>query len=96
MGGVSGLDQGTDRADDAGAMDHDEPAAVVAFALDEEGSTDWWSPPPWNKKKDRASVLDVERLLRRPPAGNPASSLELAERRGESGLSVGRDGVIAD
>jgi hypothetical protein len=38
---------------------------LLQFALDEQGSTDWWSPPPWNKKKDRASVLDVERLMRR-------------------------------
>ena len=27
--------------------------------------TDWWLRPPWNRKKDRPSVLDVERLLRR-------------------------------
>jgi hypothetical protein len=33
--------------------------------LEEAGDTDWWSPPPWNKAKDRPSVLDVERLFRR-------------------------------
>jgi hypothetical protein len=38
---------------------------LLQFRLDAQGSTDWWSPPPWNKKKDRPSVLDVERLLRR-------------------------------
>ncbi len=38
---------------------------LLQFALDAEGSLDWWSPPPWNKAKDRPSVLDVERLLRR-------------------------------
>jgi hypothetical protein len=38
---------------------------LLQFRLDEEGCTNWWSPPPWNKKKDRPSVLDVERLLRR-------------------------------
>jgi len=38
---------------------------LLQFRLDAEGCTDWWSPPPWNKKKDRPSVLDVERLLRR-------------------------------
>lgn len=38
---------------------------LLQFRLDSEGSTDWWSAPPWNKKKDRPSVLDVERLLRR-------------------------------
>jgi hypothetical protein len=25
----------------------------------------WWFRPPWNRKKDRPSVLDVERLFRR-------------------------------
>jgi DDE superfamily endonuclease len=38
---------------------------LLQFRLDTEGSTDWWTAPPWNKKKDRPSVLDVERLLRR-------------------------------
>ncbi|MFO0952354.1 MAG: transposase [Isosphaeraceae bacterium] len=38
---------------------------LLQFRLEAEGCTDWWSPPPWNKKKDRPSVLDVERLLRR-------------------------------
>jgi hypothetical protein len=38
---------------------------LLQFRLDAEEYTDWWSPPPWNKKKDRPSVLDVERLLRR-------------------------------
>jgi DDE superfamily endonuclease len=38
---------------------------LLQFRLEAEGSTDWWSPPPWNKKKARPSVLDVERLLRR-------------------------------
>ena len=38
---------------------------LVQFRLDAEGCEDWWSPPPWNRKKERPSVLDVERLLRR-------------------------------
>ena len=38
---------------------------LLQFRLGEEECTDWWSPPPWNKKKDRPSILDVERLLRR-------------------------------
>ena len=38
---------------------------LLQFRLDREGCGDWWSPPPWNRKKDRPSVLDVERLLRR-------------------------------
>ncbi len=38
---------------------------LLQFRLDAEGSTEWWSAPPWNGKKDRPSVPDVERLLRR-------------------------------
>jgi hypothetical protein len=38
---------------------------LLQFLLDAEGGVDWWSPPPWNRKKDRPSVLDVGRLLRR-------------------------------
>jgi hypothetical protein len=38
---------------------------LLQFRLDEAGVPDWWSPPPWNRKKDRPSVLDAERLLRR-------------------------------
>jgi hypothetical protein len=38
---------------------------LLQFRLDAEGCPDWWSPPPWNRKKERPSVLDVERLLRR-------------------------------
>ena len=38
---------------------------LAQFRLAAEGSTDWWLRPPWNRKKDRPSVLDVERLLRR-------------------------------
>ncbi len=38
---------------------------LAQFRLEARGSTDWWLPPPWDKKKQRPSVLDVERLLRR-------------------------------
>jgi hypothetical protein len=31
--------------------------------LKEEQGDDWWFHPPWNKDKDRPSVLDVQRLL---------------------------------
>jgi hypothetical protein len=40
------------------------PLRLLQFRLDAEGCTDWWSPPPWNKKEERPSVPDVERLLR--------------------------------
>jgi len=32
--------------------------------LTAEAGDDWWLHPPWNKRKTRPSVLDVERLLR--------------------------------
>jgi hypothetical protein len=38
---------------------------LAQFRLESAGAGDWWSPPPWNKAKDRPSVLDVERLFRR-------------------------------
>jgi DDE superfamily endonuclease len=38
---------------------------LAQFHLEAAGEVDWWFRPPWNKKKDRPSVLDVERLLRR-------------------------------
>jgi hypothetical protein len=38
---------------------------LAQFRLEAAGEVDWWYRPPWNKKKDRPSVLDVERLLRR-------------------------------
>ena len=38
---------------------------LTQFRLEAAGAVDWWFPPPWNKKKDRPSVLDVERLFRR-------------------------------
>jgi DDE superfamily endonuclease len=38
---------------------------LAQFRLHEAGRVDWWFRPPWNKDKDRPSVLDVERLFRR-------------------------------
>ena len=38
---------------------------LAQFRLESAGEVDWWFRPPWNKKKDRPSVLDVERLFRR-------------------------------
>ena|SRR5208337_1389695 len=35
------------------------PFVAVTFQID------WWFRPPWNKDKDRPSVLDPERLMRR-------------------------------
>ena len=38
---------------------------LLQFRLEACGETDWWLRPPWNKRKTRPSLLDVERLLRR-------------------------------
>jgi hypothetical protein len=48
------------------------------FRPDAEGSTDWWSPPPWDKEKGRPSVLDVERPLGRHPSAWPGDEEEAA------------------
>ena len=38
---------------------------LLQFRLEACGEVGWWFRPPWNKKKDRPSVLDAERLMRR-------------------------------
>jgi len=38
---------------------------LLQFHLEESGEVDWWFRPPWNQDKDRPSVLDAERLMRR-------------------------------
>jgi len=37
---------------------------LLQFRLEEDIGDDWWLHPPWNQRKVRPSVLDVERLLR--------------------------------
>ena len=37
---------------------------LLQFQLERRGQEDWWLRPPWNKRKTRPSILDVERLLR--------------------------------
>jgi DDE superfamily endonuclease len=37
---------------------------LLQFRLEALGETDWWLRPPWNRRKTRPSILDVERLLR--------------------------------
>jgi len=36
---------------------------LLQFRLEEAEGDSWWFHPPWNKRKVRASVLDLERLL---------------------------------
>jgi hypothetical protein len=38
---------------------------LLQFRLEAAGEDDWWFRPPWHKDKDRPSVLDAERLMRR-------------------------------
>jgi DDE superfamily endonuclease len=38
---------------------------LTQFRLESGGEVDWWFRPPWDPKKDRPSVQDVERLFRR-------------------------------
>lgn len=38
---------------------------LLQFRLEAGGEVDWWFRPPWNPDKDRPSVLDAERLMRR-------------------------------
>jgi len=38
---------------------------LLQFRLEDSGEVDWWLRPPWNKDKDRPSVLDGQRLMRR-------------------------------
>jgi hypothetical protein len=37
---------------------------LLQFRLEEALGDSWWLHPPWNKRKARPSVLDLERLLR--------------------------------
>jgi hypothetical protein len=37
---------------------------LLQFRLQASDGDSWWLHPPWNKRKTRPSVLDVERLLR--------------------------------
>jgi len=38
---------------------------LLQFRLEAAGEVGWWYRPPWHKDKDRPSVLDAERLMRR-------------------------------
>ena len=38
---------------------------LLQFRMEASGEEDWWFRPPWHKDKDRPSVLDAERLMRR-------------------------------
>ncbi len=50
---------------------------LLQFRLDKIEVGEWWTAPPWNPHKDRPSVLDVERLLRRCRTGMQAGLSEM-------------------
>jgi hypothetical protein len=37
---------------------------LLQLQLEQRGQEDWWLRPPWNRRKTRPSILDLERLLR--------------------------------
>jgi DDE superfamily endonuclease len=59
---------------------------LLQFQLEEEVGDGWWLHPPWNPRKTRPSVLDVERLLRQHREGIQrclAAWLEEGEKAGQ-------------
>ena len=65
LGGVPGVDREPDRADQPVQWVTMSLLRLLQFRLEAAGEEDWWFRPPWNKDKDRPSVLDAERLMRR-------------------------------
>jgi hypothetical protein len=59
---------------------------LLQFRLEASGEGDWWYRPPWDKDKDRPSVLDAERLMRRHAA---AIRRLLSEWLGDEGKTEG-------
>jgi hypothetical protein len=60
---------------------------LLQFALEGNSETDWWFRPPWNERKSRPSVLDVERLLRGHREEMQRLLSEWLGSRGESGAA---------
>ena len=49
---------------------------LLQFRLEASGKVGWWFRPPWNKKKDRPSVLDGAAADAAASGANSAISLE--------------------
>jgi hypothetical protein len=63
---------------------------LLQFRLEGLGETDWWLRPPWNKRKVRPSVLDLERLWERHRGGIQrclAAWLESEEKAGSEAVA---------
>jgi hypothetical protein len=61
---------------------------LLQFRLEAAGEDDWWFRPPWHKDKDRPSVLDAERLMRRHRAEIQRLLSEWLGEQGESEEAV--------
>jgi hypothetical protein len=62
---------------------------LLQFELMRRGQTDWWLRPPWNPRKQRPSVLDVERLLRRHREGLQRCLSDWLHSEGKARSDVG-------
>ena len=80
VGRVPGVDQGPDRADDAGAMDHDEPAEVVAVPSGWRGETGMVVTAAVEPREGPARWAGCRAFAEAASVGNSALSVELAER----------------
>jgi hypothetical protein len=56
---------------------------LLEFRLNDEQGDGWWLHPPWNPRKTRSSVLDVERLLRQQRSGIQQCLSEWLESEGK-------------
>ena len=65
LGGVPGLDQEPDQRTSQAQWVTLSLLRLAQLRLESAGEVDWWFRPPWNQNKDRPSVLDLERLMRR-------------------------------
>jgi hypothetical protein len=61
---------------------------LLQFRLEAAGEDDWWFRPPWHKDKDRPSVLDAQRLMRRHAAEIRRLLSEWLRDEGESEEAV--------
>jgi DDE superfamily endonuclease len=57
---------------------------MLLYRLDADMGESWWLHPPWNERKTRPSVLDVERLLRSHAAEIHQGLSEWLESEGET------------
>lgn len=58
---------------------------LLQFRLQAAGEDDWWLRPPWNPRKVRPSILDLERWLRAHRAEMQAGLAAYLRREGKTG-----------